>query len=280
MRRSLRHKVIRAIDEVVGRYHQEQAEQLKELRREVAELRTELRTELRNDLHAELGRQTDLALRAVREMEFRSRRDIYAAGERKAAADSSRFAAEHMPNVPTFTHPHDTLRHALTLIPEEGLALEFGVCEGTTLRIIAAACDGREVYGFDSFEGLPEDWRSGFPAGTFSVDGLPDVPGAELVAGWFEKTLPGFLDEHAGPVAFLHVDCDLYSSTATVLELVGPRLRPGSIVQFDEFFNYPTWQEHECRAWQEYVERVGISFEYAGYTINNEQVIVRITEVP
>jgi hypothetical protein len=133
------------------------------------------------------------------------------------------------------------------------------------------------VYGFDSFEGLPEAWRSGFPAGAFDLDQLPDVPGAELVVGWFDDTVPGFLAEHPGPVSFLHLDADLYSSTRTVLDLVGPRLQPGSIVLFDEYFNYLGWEEHEHRAWREYVARTGTRFEYLGYTIDNEQVIVRVT---
>ncbi|MCA1671357.1 MAG: TylF/MycF family methyltransferase, partial [Actinobacteria bacterium] len=119
-------------------------------------------------------------------------------------------------------------------------------------------------------EGLPEAWRSGFPAGAFDLDQLPDVPGADLVGGWFDDTLPGFL------VSFLHLDADLYSSTRTVLDLVGPRLQPGSIVLFDEYFNYLGWEEHEHRAWAEYVARTGTRFEYLGYTIDNEQVIVRV----
>jgi hypothetical protein len=159
------------------------------------------------------------------------------------------------------------------------MALEFGVWKGTTLEIITAARGNRKVYGFDSFEGLPEDWRTGFPADTFAIDeGLPYVPGAELIKGWFNDTLPGFLAEHPEPVAFLHVDCDLYSSAKTVLDLVGPRLQPGSVVVFDEFFNYPGWRQHEFRAWQEYVERTGIHFEYVGYSGADEQVIVKIVD--
>jgi hypothetical protein len=158
------------------------------------------------------------------------------------------------------------------------MALEFGVFTGTTLKMIATDRQGEHVYGFDSFQGLPTDWRSGFPAGHFTVDGLPDVPGAELVVGWFDDTLPGFLAEHSGPVDFLHVDGDLYSSAKIVLDLVGPRLHAGSVIVFDEFFNFPNWQEHEYRAWLEYVERTGVQFTYEGYTWGSEQVIVKVTD--
>jgi hypothetical protein len=79
-------------------------------------------------------------------------------------------------------------------------------------------------------------------------------------------------------VAFLHLDADLYSSTVTVLEHVGPRLRPGSVIVFDEYFNYPGWEQHEHRAWLEFVAKTGITYQYVAYTCNNEQVAVVVKE--
>lgn len=228
-----------------------------------------------------MRREVDRAISAMRDtvhdFEIRTRRDIFAAGEREAVASSAQFARERMTGARTFPHPDATLEHALSLAAPDGLALEFGVYSGRTLKIISAARGGRNVHGFDSFEGLPEAWRAGFPAGTFDVEALPDVPGAELVVGWFDATLPGFLAAHPGPVTFLHLDADLYSSTRIVLDLVGQRLQAGSVVVFDEYFNYPGWEAHEHRAWLEYVARTGTEFEYEAYTIDNEQVIVRVT---
>jgi len=112
------------------------------------------------------------------------------------------------------------------------------VATGETLRMIVEERGGGQIYGFDSFQSLPEPWLPGMPAGTFAQEDLPEVGGAQLV-GLFENVLPAFLEEHPGPVDFLHVDSDLYSSAKTVLELVGPRLRTGGVVHFDEFFNYP-----------------------------------------
>ena len=222
--------------------------------------------------------EVDRVVRALDDAEFRARRDLLAVGERDAASSSAAFAAREMYTARSFTDPESTLRHGLEIAPRGGLALEFGVFEGRSLRIMAEMrADGR-VYGFDSFKGLPEDYRSHVRQGAFAVDQLPQVPGADLVVGWFDETLPGFLAAHPDPVDFVHVDGDLYSSAVTVLEAVGPRLRVGSVLVFDEFFNYPGWEDHEFRAWQEFLARTGATFSYEGYTVNNEQVAVRITD--
>ncbi len=201
-------------------------------------------------LSQDVGALTD----RVNEIEFRARRDLPFSQDNRAAQESAAFALEHMPKAPVFWHPHDTLRFALGEIKGPGLALEFGVATGTTLQIIADVVAGdRTVVGFDTFTGLPETWRTFFPAGEFAQPELPTVPGAELVVGLFEDELPGFLARNDERVAFLHVDCDLYSSTKTVLDLLGDRLAPDAVLLFDEFFNYPGWQHHEYRAWTEFL---------------------------
>ena len=225
-------------------------------------------------LHAE----TDRAIRALHEVEFRERRDLLAAGERDAATASARFAAREMATAHAFHDPLSTLRHAVGIAPAGGLALEFGVFQGRSLEVIAEGRGRRDVYGFDSFQGLPEDYRPHVRTGAFATNRLPEVAGAELVVGWFQDTLPGFLAAHPGPVHLLHVDGDLYSSAVTVLEHVGPRLVPGSVVVFDEFFNFPGWEQHEYRAWREHLDRTGARVAYEAYTSNNEQVVVRVVD--
>lgn len=233
--------------------------------------------EEREHTRAENDRAAGRVLDELRNIEIRDRRDLFAAGEREAVVTSARFARQHMPTVPTFGHPHETLRYALTLAPTSGLALEFGVATGTTLSIIAEQRD-QTVYGFDTFDGLPHSWRSGFPAGAFAVEQLPEVPGTELEPGLFEHTLPSFLAQTPGTVAFAHIDSDLYDSAVTVLKHIGPRLAAGSVLVFDEYFNYPDWQDGgEYRAWTEFCRDTGTRFEYAGYTLDNEQVIARVT---
>ena len=160
----------------------------------------------------------------------------------------------------------DTLIHALSGDLIGGIALEFGVATGHSGRIIGSRLP---VVGFDSFEGLPEDWRPGFPAGKFAQS-PPPYPG-QLVIGLFADTLPRYTFPS---VAFVHVDCDLYSSTVTVLKHLGPHLRPGCVLVFDEFHGYPGCEDHEQRAWLEHVERTGIEWEPIGH--GPEQLAVRL----
>jgi hypothetical protein len=200
--------------------------------------------------------------------------------QQQAAISSGELLRREMRDAALHVHPHDTLRHAVGAVEVPGMALEFGVATGTTLRLIAEHHSGGPVFGFDSFEGLPEPWRPGFGTGAFAQEALPEVAGVELVVGLFDDVLPGFLDAHPGPVSFLHLDADLYSSTTTVLEQLGPRLVPGSVVLFDEYYNFPDWPEHEFRAWAEHVERTGVEWSYLGLTLDDEQVSLRITGVP
>ncbi|MDX1882293.1 class I SAM-dependent methyltransferase [Mycolicibacterium sp. 120270] len=264
LKKSAREKMQRAVSEVVAaenaRIGQEQ-----------------------QDRHAELMaalERIDGSVKAVvtrlADTEYRARRDISYAQDTQAAQQSAAFVLENMPTAKVFWESPDTLRYALSEIKGPGLALEFGVATGSTLRLIAdAVAADRTVAGFDVFTGLPETWRTGFPAGEFAQE-PPDVPGATVIAGLFEDTLPAFLAETDEPIAFMHIDCDLYSSTKTVFDHTADRLAPDTVLVFDEFFNYPGWQQHEYRAWTEFVERSGRSFEYLAYTGNHEQVVVRL----
>lgn len=119
--------------------------------------------------------------------------------------------------------------------------LEFGVASGESIRAWArlnTAPQSRFV-GFDSFEGLPEDWKDGAPKGTFATGGrAPEIddPRVSFVAGLFQETVDafsmGFRPENR---LVMHLDADLYSSTLYVLMHFERHMRPGTILLFDEF---------------------------------------------
>src|SRR5262249_8094966 len=167
---------------------------------------------------------------------------------RIAAAEAAAMVNQLMPNAHSCTDRYALLTYSLQQVDPklQGYYCEFGVYKGDSINFIAAQVD-HPVHGFDSFEGLPETWRPNIvEKGTFVLSALPAVrPNVKLHKGWFDKALPVWLKEHPGPIAFMHLDADLYSSTKTVFDLTADRIVPGTIIQFDEFFNYPGWQEHE-----------------------------------
>ncbi|MCT7369447.1 TylF/MycF family methyltransferase [Mycolicibacterium llatzerense] len=157
---------------------------------------------------------------------------------------------------------YELLQHVLTL-NRGGIALEFGVGRGESTRIIAAHVP---VIGFDSWLGLPENWRPGFPKGMFAAMPPTDIANASFVDGWYEDTLPDALDGVRN-VGVVHIDCDLYSSTATVLAALGEQhiLKLGVFVVFDEWHNYDGCEQHEQRAWREFAEATGIGWRVVGH---------------
>jgi len=167
-------------------------------------------------------------------------------------------------------------RLGLAAANEHGLVLEFGVRFGRSIRQIASLVDG-PVHGFDSFEGLPEAWHHE-PQGSYSTRGvLPQVPPqVSLHAGWFEHTLPNFLQQQPGPARFINIDCDLYSSTRTVLDLLAERIVPGTVIVFDEYIGNAHWRDDEFKAFQEAVARHGWAYDYLAFSFATKQVVVRL----
>ena len=197
--------------------------------------------------------------------------------ELRAAEEAADYVSENMPEALGFETQRELLDYALGEVKASGHYLEFGVAGAGTIRFIAGKAGGQRVHGFDSFEGLPESWTgTRLQSETFARDGsLPKVPdNVVLHRGWFSDTLPGWRAANPGPVAFLHVDCDIYSSTREVFAGVGDRLEAGTVIVFDEYFNYPNWERHEYRAWQEFISGNAIDYEYLGYARN--QVAVRV----
>lgn len=201
---------------------------------------------------------------------------------RMALASTATYVQNHLPLTRSFRTRLALLDWSLESVQSSGLYAEFGVYMGKTLNFIARRVPpGTVVYGFDSFKGLPAPWTADTPAGTFETKKKPKVgPNVRLVDGLFEDSLPRFLKEHRDPYAFIHIDSDVYSSARTVLTQLSARLRPGAVIVFDEFFNYPGWERHEFRAFSELTSAQHLEFEYLGYCKFGTQLSVRINRNP
>ena len=129
------------------------------------------------------------------------------------------------------------------------LYLEFGVWKGDSIRwwLEHVTSPSARFIGFDSFEGLPEDWGLTFRKGTFATT-VPEIPDPRLewCVGWFEDTLPSFeLPKH--DFLFITIDADLYSSARTIFQCLGGSLTPGTLIYFDEF---PEGEFLAMREWE------------------------------
>ena len=194
----------------------------------------------------------------------------------KEAAD---YAKTHMRDAIVLRAQKEILEFVMTRIPDTGLILEFGVGGADSTRTMAAKTS-RRIHGFDSFMGLPEDWGGRHEEkGHYSSGGVqPEVPkNIALHAGLFTDTLPQFLATHTEHAALIHIDCDLYSSTSYVLNMLSSRIQTGTVILFDEYFNYPTWRLHEFKAFQEFVASTGLVYRYVAWSY--QQVAVQIVEI-
>jgi hypothetical protein len=167
----------------------------------------------------------------------------------------------------------------------DGAYIELGVATGRTINFLAGLNPTRTIYGFDSFEGLPKQWDRPdieIPRGTFAYNDSSFIPpvleNVTLFKGSFREVLPAFQSQilKQRPIAFLHVDCDLYDSTQEALTALADNIVPGTILVFDEFYNYPNYENHEWKALQEFLSKKNFKAEYLAYNSEHEQVAVRI----
>jgi hypothetical protein len=158
----------------------------------------------------------------------------------------------------------DLYRLAVDRCISGGLYLEFGVASGRSLRRLRSLIPKESrLYGFDSFQGLPEPWN-GFRTGSFKTSIRPCLTNTELVVGWYQDTVPPFVQKHQEYVSLMHVDCDLYSSTQTVLWAFKDQIVPGTVAVFDELFGYEGFEQHEYKALDEFIRETGKQFKVIG----------------
>ena len=147
------------------------------------------------------------------------------------------------------------------------LWLEFGVATGQTINYISKFTNDK-VYGFDSFEGLPEYWRDGFDKGAFSRNGnLPQVnSNVELIKGWFNETLVNFIQTQNKKISFIHIDVDLYSSTKYIFKILKDYIDTDCIIVFDELVNYHGFDGDtgELKAFYEFITENKVTYEWIG----------------
>ncbi len=177
----------------------------------------------------------------------------------------------------------EIMRYASDQATVDGVFVEVGTGLGRTTNFLAALNPKKTIYTFDSYLGHPADWDKGDKVmlkDHFAWPSGKELPllllNVQLSKGWFADTLPPFVLLEEEPIALLHVDCEIYESTAQALDILGPRMIEGTVILFDEFYNYPNYRNHEYKAFQEFLEKYSFDAEYLAYNPFHEQVAVRI----
>lgn len=168
-------------------------------------------------------------------------------------------------------------------VSNDNLIAEFGVATGrSAIHWLQMMSADSTLYCFDSWEGLPEDWHIN-PGKTLAKGAfrgavpapLIDDERCTIVKGWFEDTLPYDFPAQLG---LLHIDCDLYSACKTVLDHVDPYIGNGTVIVFDEIWDsgkYPFWEQHEYKAYCEWIELTGKSVDWLLATDGGAMGIVK-----
>jgi O-methyltransferase len=142
---------------------------------------------------------------------------------------------------------------------------EFGVASGASFSWWLKQNNHQQsqFFGFDTFEGLPEDWGGFYAKGDMSHS-IPTVndPRAVFVKGLFQDTLSDFIQQHQAVLKspqqkIIHMDADLYSATIFTLSQLYPYLNKGDIIMFDEF----NVALHEFKAYLEFTGNFYISLK-------------------
>lgn len=153
----------------------------------------------------------------------------------------------------------------LKLQEDEIIYMEFGVATGVSFRWWLEHNNNKNslFYGFDTFEGLPENWGGFYSQGDMTAD-VPIVNDkrGSFIKGLFQDTLCQFLDDNKtnwslNTTKVIHMDADLYSATAFTLSQLYPFLKKGDIILFDEF----NVALHEFKAYKEFVDTFYIKLQ-------------------
>lgn len=185
---------------------------------------------------------------------------------------------------------HEMVERAVSAVNSwqvPGDYLEFGLYEGRSFTYAYKALQRspgptRRLIGFDSFKGLPEPLKeegtTKFQRGQYACSRKDveenllrsgvDLDATQLVEGFFDETLTNGVSQELGLVsaAVVWIDCDLYSSTVSVLDFISPLISTGSILCFDDWFSYGTDPtKGELRAVREWLDRDDAGIELSHY---------------
>ncbi|WP_269623974.1 tetratricopeptide repeat protein [Prochlorococcus marinus] len=183
-----------------------------------------------------------------------------------------------LPNLPElFFHRWALFDSMINKSKKDRPFYEFGVWRGESFKYLINTF--KKGYGFDTFEGLPEDWHHE-KQGKYSADGIiPEIDGGTFIAGKFEDTLPTFYSKPRPMASIINFDADLYSSTICALNYSKPIIDEHTILIFDEFIMNKNWEKDEYKALNEFCSNNNLTYEVLAISYFTKQVAVKLIGV-
>lgn len=206
----------------------------------------------------------------------------------RAINTSADFVEQHLEEALVFHGKMEIRDFAIEKISQSrdisrNICLEFGVFTGGSINYFSKNLPAFQFHGFDSFEGLNEDWFGNYRSrGYFDLKGKPPLvnENVSLHQGWYTHTLTPFLDSNdiLNKIAFIHMDSDTYDSTKFVLETLLPYLnKHETLILFDDFLSYPNWINGEHKALYDCKDKFGFQIKYLGFS--DQQALVSIEKI-
>jgi O-methyltransferase len=130
---------------------------------------------------------------------------------------------------------YDLATQALHHVP--GHFYECGVYRGATASIIAAAIDTqRELHLYDTFTGIAgaQPIDEGHQNGDFGDVDLAAVKARVPTAVIHQGPIPTTFED-LGPIAFAHIDVDVFQAHLDAIDFIWPRMSSGGIMVFDDY---------------------------------------------
>ena len=161
--------------------------------------------------------------------------------------------------------------------------IEFGVLKGISINQFSEILKDITIYGFDSFEGLKEDWKGGYVGKWHKSWDLNKQPpqlnnNCVPIIGWIQDTLPKFISERKDlKINFVHIDTDTYPTARFILQQIKPYLVDGAIIIFDELYNFPGWRVGEYKALTESFKEE--EYEYLAFAMEGESVVIQYKKI-
>jgi hypothetical protein len=207
-------------------------------------------------------------------------KDLNVVAQLRAADSSVRWVHANADDVAPFRDRGSLIDKVATGVLIDGDVVEFGVYTGAVTRRLHPLLPKRLYHAFDAFLGVPKGMALSVGQDSFTLGGkIPDLPKDVIVhAGWFTDTIPEYLAKFGNPVALAYIDCDLYESVKTVLDGITGRLQVGSILIFDDWYNFPNWQEHSYRALNEMILGSTLKFRPIGWSTTDHAVAFQCFE--